>query len=174
MSETEETKPELTSAEWDVWRTMRSMHEQLARELDRHLQSDAGISGAEYSVLQVLTQVPDRRLRTGELAELLAWEKSRVSHQIARMEARGLLTRTECDTDARGVWVGMTPDGRRTWLTATRGHAAMIRKLFFDSVRAEELPALDALSRRVLDSLNPAACDLAEEKGMLPRTSRTA
>ena len=76
----------------------------------------------------MLSEAPDRKLRTGELAELLAWEKSRVSHQVARMEARGLLERTECDTDGRGTWVGLTDEGRRILLGSMREHAAAIRE----------------------------------------------
>jgi len=64
---------------------------------------DAGISQADFIVLGRLSEAPDRRLRTGELAELLAWEKSRVSHQLKRMVQRGLVTREECGDDARGV-----------------------------------------------------------------------
>ena len=81
---------ELSDQDWAVWRDFMSMSGQLSRELDRRLQADAGISHADYSVLVVLQQASDHQLRTGELAELLAWEKSRVSHQVARMEARAL------------------------------------------------------------------------------------
>ena len=107
---------ELSDEDWGLWRDFVAMHRHLARELDRQLQRDAAISQADFSVLLVLSEAPDRKLRTGELAELLAWEKSRVSHQVARMESRGLLERTECDTDGRGTWVGLTNEGRRTLL----------------------------------------------------------
>ncbi|MES1169668.1 MAG: MarR family transcriptional regulator, partial [Leifsonia sp.] len=68
---------EVSDEDWGLWRGFVAMHRQLSRELDRQLQRDAGISQADFSVLVVLSEAPDRRLRTGELAELLAWEKSR-------------------------------------------------------------------------------------------------
>ncbi len=104
------------------------------------------ISQADFSVLLVLSEAPDRKLRTGELAELLAWEKSRVSHQVSRMESRGLLERTECDTDARGTWVGLTDEGRRILLGSMREHAAAIRSLFFDNLDQGEKAAIAGVS----------------------------
>ena len=157
---------EVSDEDWGLWRDFVAMHRHLARELDRQLQRDAAISQADFSVLVVLSEAPDRKLRTGELAELLAWEKSRVSHQVARMESRGLLERTECDTDGRGTWVGLTNEGRRTLLGATREHAAAIRSLFFDNLHQGEKAAIAGVSARILEHINPEACDIADEKGM--------
>jgi DNA-binding MarR family transcriptional regulator len=156
------TTREVTDQEWELWRGFVTMHRHLARELDRQLQRDAGISQADFIVLGRLAEAPDRRLRTGELAELLAWEKSRVSHQVTRMEARGLVERTECDTDGRGTWVGVTPEGRRTLLASTRDHAAKIQELFLDELTDDDRAVLNDVTRRVMDRLNPPACDLDE------------
>jgi DNA-binding MarR family transcriptional regulator len=157
---------DVTDEDWGLWRGFVAMHRQLSRELDRQLQRDAGISQADFSVLLVLSEAPDRRLRTGELAELLAWEKSRVSHQVARMESRGLLERTECESDGRGTWVGLTNEGRRTLLGATREHATAIRELFFDNLQQHEKAAIAGASTRVLEHINPVACEIVDEKGM--------
>ena len=157
---------EVSDEDWGLWRDFVAMHRHLARELDRQLQRDAAISQADFSVLLTLSEAPDHKLRTGELAELLAWEKSRVSHQVARMESRGLLERTDCDTDGRGTWVGVTAEGRRTLLGATREHSAAIRTLFFDNLHQGEKAAIAGASARILERINPEACDLADEKGM--------
>lgn len=152
------TVSEVPHADWDLWRTMRAMNEQLSRELDRQLQRDAGISQADYSILVTLFDAPDRRMRTGELGELLAWEKSRVSHQVARMEARGLVERVVCESDGRGTWVTLATDGKRALLGAMREHAAAIRELFFDELGDDEKQVMLGGMRRVLDKLN-AACE---------------
>lgn len=154
------TAPEISEQEWGLWRGFVTMHRHLARELDRQLQRDAGISQADFIVLGRLSEAPDRRLRTGELAELLAWEKSRVSHQVTRMESRGLVERTECDTDGRGTWVGVTPEGRRTLLAATRDHAAKIQELFFAELSAQERDVLHDVTRRIMERINPPACEI--------------
>jgi DNA-binding MarR family transcriptional regulator len=157
---------QLSDQDWAVWRDFMSMSGQLSRELDRRLQADAGISHADYSVLLVLQQASDHQLRTGELAELLAWEKSRVSHQVARMEARALVARTECDTDGRGTWITPTADGHRVLLGAMGNHSRTIRELFFDALRDDQRVAIGDAALNVLDRLSPEACDIADEKGI--------
>lgn len=156
------TVSEVSAADWELWRSFRSMNQQLSRALDRQLQHDAGISQADYGILLALSEAPDRRLRTGELGELLAWEKSRVSHQVARMEARGLVKRTECADDLRGTWVTLETEGRRSLLSAMREHAAAIRDLFFDELEPDEKEIMRQAAKRVLARLNPVACEIAD------------
>jgi DNA-binding MarR family transcriptional regulator len=160
------TSAGVSEQDWQLWREFLTMHRHLARELDRQLQRDAGISQADFSVLLRLSESPAGRLRTGELAELLAWEKSRVSHQVSRMEARDLLERSECAEDGRGTWVGLTAEGRRVLQEASGDHAAAIRSLFFDHLTDAEKAALGASSRRILDALNPEACQIAADAGL--------
>ena len=154
------TVSEVSAADWELWRSFRSMGEQLGRELDRQLQRDSGISQADYGILVSLFEAPERQLRTGELGELLAWEKSRVSHQVARMEARGLVKRVECESDGRGTWVTLQPDGTRALLGAMREHAAAIRDLFLEQLEDDEKEVLRTAAQRVLLKLNPEACEL--------------
>jgi len=160
------TVSEIPPADWELWRTMRAMNEQLGRELDRQLQRDAGISQADYGILVTLFEAPDRQLRTGELGEILAWEKSRVSHQVARMEARGLVERVVCESDGRGTWVTLATEGKRALLGAMRQHAAAIRDLFLDELEPDEKQIMLRATSRVLAKLN-AACETAaaEEPG---------
>ncbi len=109
-------------------------------------------------MLVALLNAPGKQLRGRELGEELAWEKSRISHQVSRMEKRGLVERRECETDARGTWIGITPDGSRAVLGATREHATNLRKYFFDILSDDELAAIRAVSDRVLDVLRPDNC----------------
>jgi len=155
------TVSEIPPADWELWRTMRAMNEQLGRELDRQLQRDAGISQADYGILVTLFEAPERQLRTGELGEILAWEKSRVSHQVARMEARGLVERVVCESDGRGTWVTLATGGKRALLGAMREHAAAIRDLFLDELDADEKAIMLRATSRVLAKLN-AACEAAD------------
>jgi DNA-binding MarR family transcriptional regulator len=138
------------------------MRRELETALERQLQRDANVSMAEYGVLLALFESPDRQLRARELGRVLSWEKSRVSHQVTRMEKRGLVERRECDTDLRGTWIGITPDGSRAVLGVVREHAATLRSLFFDVVTPAELAALRTASQRVLDVVTPINCGEAE------------
>src|SRR4051812_33421309 len=101
----------LEPEEWALWNTWMQAQRLLARELDRCLQRDFGISKAEFSVLVTLHQAPGGQLRVGELAESLGWEKSRVSHQLTRMENRELVARTENESGGRRIGIGLTAKG---------------------------------------------------------------
>lgn len=149
MSTVSEVSPE----DWAVWSDYFRGNRELLAALDRRLLDDAGISHPEYLVLLSLWESPDNSLRTGELAEHLSWEKSRVSHQVTRMQGRGLVERRECETDARGVWVTLSTDGRRTFLRATRDHSAAIREWFFDILSEEEKRVLGAVAQRMRATL---------------------
>ncbi|TPX00845.1 winged helix-turn-helix transcriptional regulator, partial [Schumannella luteola] len=78
------TMSEVSPDDWDLWRDYFRGGRELVAALDRRLQDDAGISHPEYLLMMSLWYAPDQHLRTGELAEELSWEKSRVSHQVSR------------------------------------------------------------------------------------------
>jgi DNA-binding MarR family transcriptional regulator len=147
----------LSEAEREVWGTFYSMRRRLDRALDLQLQRDSHISASEYEVLLAINLAQGRQLRINEIARTVGWEKSRVSHLIRRMEKRELVTRTECDTDARGFWIGLTADGRRAVLSAMSGHVAAIRRYFFDVLDAEEADRLKQISGRVVNAIGCAA-----------------
>lgn len=58
---------------------------------------------------------------------MLAWEKSRISHQVGRMERKGLIERFNCADDLRGTWVGLTDAGADAIASATPAYDAAIR-----------------------------------------------
>jgi len=147
----------VSEAEWAAWRAFLDMRRQLDVTLERQLRRDADISASDYGVLISLFEADGKQLRAGELGTILGWEKSRVSHQVSRMELRGLVERRLDDADARGTWVGITPDGRRAVLHAMRDHAATLRTHFFDVLTPEELEVLRTASTRILGTLEP--CD---------------
>jgi len=140
------------------------MRNHLDRTLERQLQSSGDISAADYQVLIALFESPEKQQRARELSTRIGWEKSRLSHQVTRMEKRGLLERTECDTDARGTWIGLTPAGSRAILSAMRGHQAAIRQYFFDVLSPQEQETLKDASLRVIDAIDPPACDEEPEE----------
>src|ERR1700761_38167 len=103
---------DLAPEQWALWNSWMQAQRLLTRELDRVLQRDYGISKAEFSVLVTLHQAPGGRLRVGELAESLDWEKSRVAHLLTRMENRELVERTENESSGRRSGIGLTAQGR--------------------------------------------------------------
>ena len=143
----------LTEDEQRAWRGLLRMSAQLNARMNRQLQDDFGISLADYDVLVVLSEAPDGRRRVFELADALAWEQSRVSHQLARMQRRGLVAREECPTDARGALAVLADAGRAAIERAAQAHVEMVRQLVFDGLSPDQLATLTDVTARVLDRL---------------------
>jgi len=148
-----------TDEERELWRAFFLMRRQLDLTLERRLQADSGISTADFEILSSLLEEPTNRLRAGRIADLIGWEKSRVSHQLNRMEQRNLVRREECGDDGRGVWVALTEVGSNAVLTASGDHGAVIREYFLDVLSDEEKESLLSISRRMLDTINPPLCN---------------
>jgi DNA-binding MarR family transcriptional regulator len=92
-----------------------------------------------------------------EVGDALAWEQSRVSHQLARMQRRGLITREGCATDARGAFAVLTTAGRAAIERAAPAHVEQVRQLVFDELSHEQVSALTEITTRVLDRLAATA-----------------
>jgi DNA-binding MarR family transcriptional regulator len=139
----------LDAREQRAWRGYLAMQAQLQATLHRRLQADAGLSLADFDVLVALSDRADEPVRAGELAGLLQWEKSRLSHHLARMERRGLVAREDCPDDARGAFVVLTDAGRRAQEAAAPAHVAAVRELVFDGLAPEQVDALISVSDEV-------------------------
>ena len=145
--------PWLDEREERAWRALQLMQMRLEGELARQLAADSGLSYPDYVVLVALTDTPDGRLRLFELAEVLGWERSRLSHHIARMAGRGLVRKEPCEYDRRGAFVVLTAQGRREIEAAAPGHAAAVRRLFVDRLTAAQLDAVGDAAETVLAAL---------------------
>jgi DNA-binding MarR family transcriptional regulator len=143
----------LTEEEQRAWRGLLRMTSQLNARANRLLQDEYGISLADYEVLVALSEAPEGRLRVFEVTDALAWEQSRVSHQLARMQRRGLITREGCATDARGAFAVLTTVGRATIERAAPAHVEQVRQLVFDELSHEQVSVLTEITTRVLDRL---------------------
>jgi DNA-binding MarR family transcriptional regulator len=144
----------LTAEEEHVWRRWLTLNARLSATLQRELQDDAGLSMPDYEVLVHLTDSPEGRMRVTDLARLLQWERSRVSHHVTRMERRRLVQRVECAEDGRGAFVVITPDGRAAIEQAAPGHVNTVRRLVFDALSPEEVDALATIVEKALTQLD--------------------
>jgi DNA-binding MarR family transcriptional regulator len=147
----------LSDGEERAWRALQFMQMRLEGELARQLATDSGLSYPDYVVLVALTDRPDGRMRLFELGEVLGWEKSRLSHHVARMEGRGLVKKERCDADRRGAFVVVTQRGRKQIETAAPGHVAAVRRLFVDQLTHNELAAIGDAAETVLAALDEPA-----------------
>ncbi len=143
----------LDEREERAWRALQVMQMQLTAQLARELAATSGLSYPDYVVLVALTDRPDGRMRIFELGRQLGWEKSRVSHHIARMADRGLVTKERCGDDRRGAFVVVTEPGRKAIEAAAPGHVGAVRRLVIDRLTPCQLDTIGAAARTVLAAL---------------------
>ena len=150
----------LDEEEANAWRSLQMMNLRLSAALGRDLAAQSNLSQQDYLVLVVLTDRPDGTLRIFELGQELGWEKSRISHQVSRMVARGLLEKFVCSSDRRGQFVRVTPRGRAVIAAAAPSHVAAVRRFFVDRLSRDQLGHLASVAQVVLEALGEpgAAC----------------
>ena len=129
------------------------MNAQLTGRIRRSLLQTSGLSDSDYEVLVQLSEAPAGRMRSYELVAALQWEKSRLSHHLRRMEARGLVAREGCETDRRGAFVVLTPQGRAGIEEAAPDHVEEVRRSFLDALTPAQIDALAGISDAVIARL---------------------
>ena len=155
----------LTPSEDRAWRAWLAMAERLRAQIARDLLVDSGLSDADYMVLVHLSEAEGRRVRMNDLAARLNWSKSRLSHQLARMQARGLVQREECPSDARGAFAVLGACGLAEIERAAPKHVASVRRHLIDVLDAEQLSQLSAIAELVAGHLrSQSVCTAAREE----------
>jgi DNA-binding MarR family transcriptional regulator len=143
----------LDAREERAWRTFVHAHDHLVVRLQRHLARDAGLIVGDYELLAVLSEHPEGRMPAQEVGTLLQWEKSRLSHQVSRMQERGLIVREPNPADARSVMICILPAGRRTIEDAAPEHVRNVRRHFIGLFTPAELDTLADLNERIMRHL---------------------
>lgn len=152
------TKTRTTGSQRAAWRGFQRMAVGLGARLNRRLLADAGLSLPDYDILTALNEAEEGLLRAFELGAQVQWEKSRLSHHLKRMEARGLIARTVCQSDGRGLWVSITEDGRESWQRGSEVHDSVLDDLVFSRLDDVQLDQLTDISGIVLDGLSDDLC----------------
>jgi len=143
----------LTADEQRAWRTYLRLNSLLLARLNRQLQQDSGLTLPEYEVLVQLSEAQQQRRRPFQICEALNWEQSRLSHQLTRMEHRGLVAREECEADGRGAFVVLTAAGADAIRSAAPGHVAAVRQLVFDRLGDDQRAAFEQACAAIIEAL---------------------
>lgn len=150
----------LDESEQRVWRDYLEATQLLTNRLSRDLdESEHDLVLTEYELLVRLSEAPGRAVRMSELAEGLVHSRSRLTHAIARMEARGLVRRETCPGDRRGVLARMTDAGYAALEAAAPLHVTGVRENLFDPLEPEEVAALGRVVARLARHLRAQEAD---------------
>jgi DNA-binding MarR family transcriptional regulator len=96
-----------------AWRALAARHAAVSAALERELGERHGLGVTEFEVLERLAEDQEHQFRAQELAEAVHLSQSALSRLIGRLEQHGLVERSLCDLDRRGIYVCLTEAGRR-------------------------------------------------------------
>lgn len=144
----------LTEDEQKSWRAWQSASMLLNDRLSRELQEQHRMPIADYEILVRLSEIPDRRMRMSDLADATLCSRSRLSHQIDRMELSGLVERQSCEDDRRGAYATLTEFGWTTLVAAAPDHVVSVRAHLVDQLTPQEFAALGRACEKVLEHLD--------------------
>lgn len=147
---------DLSGEEFAVWSGFLQAHASLARELDADLRAAHGLPLTDFEILLWLANRPCERMRMAALADTVLLSPSGLSRAVERLETRGLVLRMPCPEDRRGSYAVLTDSGIDLVRTASRTHAASIRRCFLDRLSREEQRALTSTWERLLTGNDPA------------------
>lgn len=142
-----------SAAEKNAWRSLMSVHHLLSGALERHMQRDAGMPHAYYTVMVFLYEARRRTLSMSELAGRLQYSKSRLTHAVASMERSGWLQRNPSTIDRRVQRVTLTPEGLTLIRRIAPLQIAEVRTTVLAKLSEEQLDQLVAINEAILRGL---------------------
>jgi len=142
------------AAELAIWRDYVETSEQVKRTLTTAFHDTSGISPGDYAVMLALSEAAEKTLRSSDVADVVGWERSRLSHHLRRMEERGLITRGLVGGDARGAAVTLTGTGSRIFRSSSASHLRLVREIFIDAFTPAQLDAMRSLTETLHQHLD--------------------
>lgn len=142
----------LTKQQQEYWRSFLSVM-QLLPDVFSHDLKEHGLSLSDYEILVRLSEADARSIRMSELARLTLATRSKLTHQVDRLEEQGLVSRYTCSQDKRGLWAQLTEDGYALLVALAPIHVQSVRRNLVDVLSERELELLGTISEKILHSL---------------------
>ena len=144
----------LTKEQQAHWRSWLTASTSLREQLSRELQELHGLTITDYEILVRLSESENNSIRMSDLATQTLLSRSRLSHQVDRMEAAGLVSREASPDDRRGQLAVLTSAGTRALVAAAPDHVTGVRKHLVDLLTDAEYKALGSAAKKIADHLD--------------------
>ena len=134
----------LSPRELRVWHAFKLMGEDVVGRVGRDIAAATGLSGPEFGILSRLAYLDKGEMRQQTLAEMMGWDKSRLSHQLTRMKERALIDRRHAEKNA--VLILLTKLGREKLEAARPIHAESVRRNLLSRLNSEQIETIVRVS----------------------------
>lgn len=139
----------LSPRELRAWHAFIAMGEDVLERVGRDLARSTGLSGSEFAVLSRLASYGKGEMQQQELATAMGWEKSRLSHQLSRMQKRKLIERRA--GDGRATLIALAPAGRVKLEIALPIRAESVRRNLLSRLSVEQVETIIRVSNVLSD-----------------------
>ena len=139
----------LSPRELRIWHAFLSMGEDVLERVGRDIAQATGLSGPEFGVLSRLAAFGKGEMRQQELATVMGWEKSRLSHQLSRMQKRKLIERQA--GEGRATLVVLTRIGCEKLESALPVRAESVRRNLLSRLTPEQVDTIIRVSNLLGD-----------------------
>jgi len=146
----------LDGEERRAWFALVSVMMRLPHALDAQVRRDANLTHFEFSVLTVLSNSPDHKMKMSTLAATVDGSLSRLSQVVTRLEKRNWVCRLPDEHDGRTTHTQLTPEGLAMVEAAAPGHVALVRQLVIDPLTREQLTQLADIGERIMAATDPS------------------
>jgi DNA-binding MarR family transcriptional regulator len=134
----------LSPHELRIWHAFKLMGEDVLVRVGRDITEATGLSGPEFGVLSRLAALGKGEMRQQALANMMGWDKSRLSHQLTRMKTRKLIERRS--TDKNTVLVVLTKLGQQKLDAARPVHAESVRRNLLSRLSTQQIETIVRVS----------------------------
>ena len=145
----------LTADQLEDWRALMALISALPAALDGQLKRDSCVTSFEYHVMAALSESPGRSLPMSVLATWSNGSMSRLSHVVARLEKAGWVERQDSQLNGCRTEAHLTEAGWLKIQQTAPGHVQEARRMVVDVLSPEELKALGAAARTIVQVANP-------------------
>jgi len=114
------------------WRELLDRHARTTCALEKVLQERHQLGVSEFEVLERLAACDKEQHRMQGLADTVHLSQSALSRLIGRLEADGLVSRSMCAVDRRGIFACLTPAGRERYEAAKPTQRQLLAELLND------------------------------------------
>lgn len=144
-----------------AWRTFLFTTTRVRDALSQVLEQDPKIdlSLAEYEILVRLSEGESHSVRMSDLASHVVHSRSRLTHTVARMEKRGLVSRERCAEDGRGRIARLTSEGYELLMYAAPIHVQSVRDHLYEQLGREDFLELGRILSKLLTAEDREAVD---------------
>lgn len=138
-----------TETEADAWVGLVKAQQVLLDKVEEGLKKSGFPPLSWYDVLWELDRADGGSLRLNDIGKRVLLDKYNVTRLVQRLEKEGLVSRSQCPVDARGVFACITDKGKKLRRRMWPVYEKVVRENFLCKFSAKELHELKNLIERI-------------------------